>query len=319
VIDAPGRVDVGLMLPTREQVLADTVDARRLTELAGAAESAGLDSIWCGDSLLARPRLESLTLLAAVAARTERATVGTAVLLAPLRHPVLLAQQIATLDHLAEGRLILSVGAGFPMPATEAEYEAVGVPFRGRNARLVEIVEACRRLWRGEEVSYAGQHVSFASMQLQPRPARLGGPPVWLAGEGERALERAGSIYDGWLPYSPTPELYAERYARVGEAAQKAGRGTPTAAMYCTVALDDDSERATARLDGYSKAYYGVPLEGISQLQAFYGGDAGGCVEWLHRYIEAGARHVILRMGTLDGHRDELEAFADLAERVRAR
>jgi alkanesulfonate monooxygenase SsuD/methylene tetrahydromethanopterin reductase-like flavin-dependent oxidoreductase (luciferase family) len=89
---------IGLLLPTREAVLSGQPDAGPLLELAERAEAAGFDSVWAGDSLLARPRLEPLTLLAAAAARTRRVELGTAVLLAPLRNPVLLAHSAATVD-----------------------------------------------------------------------------------------------------------------------------------------------------------------------------------------------------------------------------
>ncbi len=109
-------VRFGLLLPTREQVLVDRPDVRSLLELGRAAERLGFDSLWAGDSLLARPRLEPLALLSALAGQTESVTLGTAVLVAALRHPLLLAHQVATLDQLAGGRVILGLGAGFPYP-----------------------------------------------------------------------------------------------------------------------------------------------------------------------------------------------------------
>ena len=140
-------------------------------------------------------------------------------------------------------------------------------------------------------------------MTLSIKPHRPGGPPLWLAGEGERGLLHAGRVYDGWLPYSPTPALYAERWARVQGAAGDADRrDMPTPALYVTVALDDDRERANAALDEYAQRYYDFPLEVMGQLQAFYGGDIDGCADWLASYLAAGARHVVVRsarwMGT---------------------
>src|SRR5215468_12052382 len=99
--------NVGYLLPTREQIMEGKPDAASLLALAARAEALGYDSIWVGDSVLARPRHDALTLLAAVAARTRRAELGTAVLLPALRNPVLLAHQVATLDRIAEGRVIL--------------------------------------------------------------------------------------------------------------------------------------------------------------------------------------------------------------------
>ena len=103
----------GYLLPTREMVMSGGVpDIERFIALAERAEELGFDSIWAGDSVLARPRLEALTTLAAVASRTSRAKLGTAVLLPALRHPVVLADQVANLDVLSQGRTILGVGIG---------------------------------------------------------------------------------------------------------------------------------------------------------------------------------------------------------------
>src|SRR5882762_8293914 len=145
-------VRIGYLLPTREQVMEGRPEAAPLLALAERAEELGFDSIWVGDSILARPRHEPLTLLAAVAARTRRAELGTAVLLPALRNPVVLAQQVATLDRIAEGRVILGVGIASDVPNIRAEFEAAGVPFEKRIGRLVEGMALCRALWTGKPV-----------------------------------------------------------------------------------------------------------------------------------------------------------------------
>jgi len=109
-------IRIGYLLPTRERVMAGQPQAASLLELAERAEHLGFDSVWAGDSLLARPRHEPLTLLAAVAGRVRRVDIGTAVLLPALRNPVLLAHQVATLDQVADGRLILGVGIAADVP-----------------------------------------------------------------------------------------------------------------------------------------------------------------------------------------------------------
>jgi probable F420-dependent oxidoreductase len=303
---------VGVLLPTREAFLRGSHDAGGLLELAERAEADGLDSVWVGDSLLARPRLEALSLLAAVAARTRRLTLGTAVLLAALRHPVLLAQTVATLDRIASGRLILGLGAGFPYPATEAEFVAVGVPFAERIGRLAEAVEICRSLWSdGGPVVFKGRYYQLEGVELEPKPAQVGGPPLWLAGAGDRALARAGQHFDGWLPYSPDPMQFAAGWRAVQAAAAVAGHRPEamTPALYVTVALDADRDHAQAALEAYVQAYYGMPLQAMSPLQAFYGGTGDGCVDWLGAYIAAGAQHVIVRFATLNSPQQMLREF----------
>jgi probable F420-dependent oxidoreductase len=320
--DHPG-VAVGLLLPTREDVVAGRSEPRKLLALAEFAEQVGFDSVWAGESPVARPRLDPLVLLAAVAARTERIGLGTAVMLPALRSPVPLAQTIASLDQVAGGRLTLGFGAGFPFPATEAEFRVCGVPFEERTGRLVETVKILRLLWAEDHpVSFEGRYWSFDELLLEPRPRQRGGPPLWLAGGGRKALARVGRLFDGWLPYSPTPELFASGLAAVRAAAEEADRPSDAvvAAIYLTVALDDDPARAERALEEYTQAYYGLPFEGMRQLQAFYGGDAAGLLACIADYVDAGARQVILRFATLGDPRAMAISVSDeVLPAVRAR
>ena len=130
---------IGYLLPTRESVMEDHPAAAPLLALAERAEALGYDSVWVGDSLLARPRHEPITLLAGVAGRTKRVELGTAVLLPALRNPVVLAHQVATLDQVAEGRVILGVGIATDVPNIRDEFEAAGVPFDKRVGRMLEL------------------------------------------------------------------------------------------------------------------------------------------------------------------------------------
>src|SRR6202163_1290016 len=148
---------IGYLLPTREQVMEGRPQTAPLLALAERAESLGFDSIWVGDSLLARPRPGPLTRLAAVAARTKNAGLGTAVLLPALRNPVVLAQQIATLDQISQGRYILGVGIASDVPNIRAEFTAAGVPFEKRVGRMLEGLRLCRELWTGKPVNWNGR------------------------------------------------------------------------------------------------------------------------------------------------------------------
>src|SRR3984893_6546722 len=172
---------IGYLLPTRERVMEGRSAPAPLLALAEKAEGLGFDSIWVGDSLLARPRHDPLTLLAAVAARTKRAELGTAVLLPALRNPVVLAQQIATLDQLSAGRYILRVGIASDVPNIRAEFVAAGVPFEKRVGRMLEGLRLSRELWTGKPVSWNSRWVVENSV-LGPTPYRAGGPPIWIGG-----------------------------------------------------------------------------------------------------------------------------------------
>ncbi|MER7399517.1 LLM class flavin-dependent oxidoreductase, partial [Streptomyces sp. NPDC000151] len=143
------RLRVGVLLPTREAAINGDHAVAPLLDFAREAERLGYDSLWTGDSLLARPRLDPVVVLAAAAAVTTRITLGTAAFTAALRHPLLGAHQLASLDRAAAGRLVAALGAGFPVAETEAEFAAVGVPYTGRFRRLDETVRRWREVWRG--------------------------------------------------------------------------------------------------------------------------------------------------------------------------
>ena len=148
---------LGYLLPTREQVMEGRPDATSLLALAERAAGHGLDAIWVGDSLLARPRHDPLTLLAAVAARVPKVGIGTAVLLPALRNPVVLAHQVATLDQIAEGRLILGIGIARDVPSIRAEFAAAGVPFEKRVGRMMEGLRLAKALWTGRPIDWEGR------------------------------------------------------------------------------------------------------------------------------------------------------------------
>jgi len=263
-------------------------DLSFLIDAARKAEHAGYDSVWAGDSLLARPRGEPLILLAAVAGATTRVTLGTAVLLPLLRHPLSLAHALATLDRIAGGRVIVGVGPGAELPGTHAELAALGVPSERRVGSMLSAIERLRRLWRNEE----------PGLELQPRPFRPGGPPIWLGGSGPRMLRLAGEIFDGWLPFSPTPADYASGLHAVHEAAERAGRDPATVATgaYVTVAIADTPREAASELDVYMRAYYGVPAEVMARAQACHAGTLESAAEWFAAYRAAGARHLVIRL-----------------------
>jgi len=282
------KLETGLLLPSREALLWADGDMAFLVQAAVEAEKAGYDSVWVGDSLLARPRGEPLTLLAGIAGATARVRLGTAVLLPLLRHPVSLAHVLATLDRVSAGRVIVGIGPGAELPGTHAELKAVGVPSDRRVSGMVSAIERCRRLWRNEE----------PGIELQPRPFRAGGPPVWVGGTGPRMLGLTGSTFDGWLPLSPSPDDYASGLRAVREAAERHGRDPDSIAtgVYLTVAVADSEREATGELDAYIKAYYGVPAEVMARGMAMHAGTPESAAEWFAAYRAAGANHLVIRL-----------------------
>jgi alkanesulfonate monooxygenase SsuD/methylene tetrahydromethanopterin reductase-like flavin-dependent oxidoreductase (luciferase family) len=313
-------IRVGLLLPTREAAISGDWDARRLAGLARRAEELGFDSVWAGDSLLARPRFEPLTLLAAVAIATRSVALGAAALTVPLRHPLHSAHAVTAVDQLCGGRLIIGMGAGFPYPASAAEFAAVGVPFTQRLGRLIETAQIWRHVWGDASGSaFSGKYWKFGDIDGFPRPTSPGGPPLWLAGSGPRALAHAGAALDSWLPYPPDPASYEQSRTVLKAAATAAGRphAAVTPGLYVTVLPHDDPEAGRAELDAYVRAYYGQSLPLMRRMQGFVTGTDEQCVAQLRGYADAGARHIVIRIGSLDPP-PLLERVAALAGQVRS-
>jgi len=178
-----------------------------LVTLVQLVDRSGYDSLLVGDHIsFAVPILDPLLQLAQAAMVSRRLTLGTSVYLLPLRHPAPVAKQVATLDHLTEGRLVFGVGVGGEFAR---EYEVCGVPHNERGARLTEGITLLRKFWSGEPVSYSGKfYPSFADVPMQPPPRQSGGPPIWCGGRSDGALRRTGRLADGWLSYVVTPEMY---------------------------------------------------------------------------------------------------------------
>jgi alkanesulfonate monooxygenase SsuD/methylene tetrahydromethanopterin reductase-like flavin-dependent oxidoreductase (luciferase family) len=304
---------LGYLLPTREQIMEGKPDAASLLALAARAEAEGFDSVWVGDSLLARPRHEPLTLLAGVAGRVPRIELGTAVLLPALRNPVLLAHQVATLDQVSEGRLILGVGFAADVANIRAEFAAAGVPFEKRVGRMMEGLRLCRALWTGQPVDWDGRWPVTQGV-LAPTPYRAGGPPLWIGGNLPTSLERAGKFFDGWFPVAPAADAFGAGLTQVREIAKTAGRdpASVTGAMYLTIAMDDDATKAEARLNSFLERYYLQPAAAIRAHQSVYAGPASGVAAYLGGYAKAGAGHLVIRFA------GEHEAHMAALAKVRA-
>lgn len=288
---------IGYLLPTREQIMRGKHEAGPLLRLAEKAEDLGFDSVWAGDSLLARPRHEPLTLLAAVSGRTRRVKLGTAVLVVPIRNPVLMAHQIATLDQVSDGRVLLGVGAGIDAPNVHAEFAAAGKTFEKRFGTMLESVRLMRALWSGEPVDWEGRW-KVAAGRLAPKPVQPGGPPMWGGGSAPASLTRAARHFDGWFPTGPADAaVWGTKWESVKVQAREAGRNPAamTGALYLTLAVADTPERAEENLMAYLNNYYGALGPKMRAGEACYAGPPEGTGRWLKSFIDAGARHLVLR------------------------
>ncbi|MFF2073855.1 LLM class flavin-dependent oxidoreductase [Kitasatospora sp. NPDC058162] len=308
-------MDIGVFLPTGRQQWQPAGDPRELIGFARRAEESGFASLFVNDSLLT-PRIEPLTMLAAVAPVTEHIRLGTGALLPVLRRPVQAAQALASVDLLSGGRLTVAVGAGFPGRFGQPLHELSQVPWERRFARLDETVALWRALWAGA-TEFCGEFHSFPELPPATVPFRPSGPPIWLGGATPAALARTGRHYDGWLPYPPEPADYATGLAAVRKAADEAGRAPDavTPALFVNVRIDPDPEAARRTMDAYARSNYGMPLEELRRIQAIAMGTPEQVAATLRRYREAGAEHLVARLGALDlaGQYEQLERLAALA------
>src|SRR5580704_10227604 len=193
-----------------------TID--ELTALVRLVDDCGYDSLWVGDHIaFAVSILDPLLQLAQAAVVSRRLTLGTNVYLLPLRHPGPVAKQIASLDHLCEGRLIFGIGVGGEFPK---EFAVAGVPLAERGGRLSAAIPLLRQLWSGEPVSYSGRYFGeFSEVAMRPPARQQGGPPIWCGGRADAALARAGRLADGWMSYVVTPDQYRAALAKIEAAA----------------------------------------------------------------------------------------------------
>ena len=262
-------------------------------ELAACAEAVGYDSLWSNEHISFRhPILEATTMLAAFASLTRRIRVGTSVLLLPLRHPGLVAKQVASIDYLAGGRVILGIGVG---GEGERDFQAVEVPAGERGSRTNDSIAALRKLWSGAPASHHGPHFNFDGISIQPQPARAGGPPIWVGGRSDAAIRRAGLLGDGWLPYLLSTDRFRTGLEAVRRHADGAGRDPDliTPAVMLPTRLDDDRERARADALEHLRQRYGGEY-GPHLLDRYcLVGNPDDLTRQLRGWIDAGARHII--------------------------
>ena len=258
-----------------------------------ALENLGFDSVWTGEHMLFHgPVTDGLITLAAFAGKTSHIKVGSAINLLPLRPPVVVAKAVSTLDVVSKGRFIFGVGVGGEFPK---EFEACGVPVHERGRRANEAIEICRKLWTEDHVTYEGKIFQLRDVTMLPKPVQPGGPPIIVSGRSEAAIRRAARLGDGYMPYLFTPERYADAlkkiYAIANDMQRDIGRFTPYHFVFTAVAESHDEAHRLAA-EKLSRRY-NQPFENLVERYCALG-TPKECVERLQRFVEAGARHLIL-------------------------
>ena len=293
-------MEVGLLLHTAPLIRDDHAqsDLRPVLDAAQQAEALGLDHVWLGDSSRMErgwPRADCIATLAALAANTRQIKLGVIPLSTPLRHPLLLAHQLATIDVLSHGRLLVSPSIGKGGPEGRREFANCGVPFAERGARLSEMLQVMKRLWTEPSVTFHGRFYQLDDATIFPKPINRPIPQYIATGRDERALTRAGRYGDGWITTVSDVTEFTTDLQKVQAAALKAGRpigDLASTGLYATFHLDHDGEAARADAPEHIRAYFGAHRRG--ETNDFFGSPSE-IGQRLQAFVDEGLTMLIVR------------------------
>jgi alkanesulfonate monooxygenase SsuD/methylene tetrahydromethanopterin reductase-like flavin-dependent oxidoreductase (luciferase family) len=301
---------LGLTLPQRGAFFG-TSTIPELVEAGHLADESGVyDSVWIGDSLLAKPRPESIALFGSLAAVTERVRLAVGCMSSfPVRDPILLADQWATLDQLAGGRMLLAACTGIVKERDASEREGVpyGVTDRSRTGRLEENMEILRRLWAEDSVTFRGRYRSFDDVRVLPKPVQ-NPPPIYIASNprpalrAERPLRRVARLADGWMTQRLAPEYLTVNWPLVRQYLVEEGRDAaafPVVAYY-NVNINPDREAAYQESFRFFLDYYG-PVFSEEDIRHWTGaGTVQQVIDDINGVFAEGAKEVALRITSWD-------------------
>lgn len=310
------KITFGIVLPTRGVLFSGADPRKDVIGLSKLTEEYGYYAVWAGDSILAKPRLDSVSVLSAVAGATEKVKLGTSCFASfPLRHPILLGYQWATLDQLSGGRTILVVCQGTPTKHGRIyrnEYDAFGISPTEKVARVEEGIEVIRKIWKEDNVSYNGKIYKFKDVTVQPKPVQKN-CPIWIASnprstgelEGEAGnieanFERVGKYADGWMTTMVTPQEYDEDLRHVLKYVKKHQKGTSKfkASLYYNVNMGDKEKTAAEATDFLQKYYREDPSRILDKWVAY--GTKGDVMKKLESFVDAGVQDFNIRFVAWD-------------------
>ncbi len=313
----PNKITFGIVLPTRGVLFSGSDPRKDVIELSKLTEEYGYDGVWAGDSILAKPRLDSISVLSAVAGATDRLKLGTSCFASfPLRHPILLGYQWATLDQLSGGRTILVICQGTPTqhgPIYRNEYDAFGISPKEKVARIEEGIEIIRKIWKEDNVSYDGKIYKFKNVTVQPKPAQKE-CPIWIAsnprstgelegppGNIEANFDRVGKYADGWMTTMVRPDEFREDLEKVLTYVAKYGKSKDAfkASLYYNVNMDEDKSKAAAEAADFLQKYYREDPSGILDMWVAFG-NRTEVTKKLEEFVKAGVQDFNIRFVAWD-------------------
>jgi len=308
------KVRFGLTLSNRG-VLLGLTQPEEILEMAEMADASGVfEHVWVGDSIMAKPRMESITLMSAIAARTKRVKIGVACMASfPSRNPIILAYQWASLDALSNGRMILGACMGGPVNEQEhrTEYRNMGINASDRAPRMEENITLLRRLWTEDRVTFEGRFHQLEAAFIEPKPVQ-DPPPIWVISNPrpavgkphivERSLRRVARMGDGWMTTATPAPQFEELRRQVFEYAGDYGRsfdGLPCS-LYYNINIKEDREEAFQESKKYLDQYYSVSYKRETVENWVALGTPGQCIQQLQTFVDAGATDILLRFPSWD-------------------
>lgn len=322
-------MQIGVNLNNREPLLTDEYTVSDMVDLSSEAESLGYDSVWIGDNLLERPRLEPLTSLAAMSSVTESVGLGTACMITPMRNPVQFAQAWATLDMLSSGRMLLGACMGTPTDLGRKQYETVGVPMARRATVLEEGIEVMKQLWDTGSVTYDGEYFQYEDVSFDtgnerfPLRPHQADPPVYVASNPsvhgkdpvlDKAVRRIVDVGDGWLTCcrADHPSDYEQQWKAIAEYADEQGTDPDDVgtAYQVTLNVADTTEAAEEQMHEYIADYYPAMYDPDGMADWGPMGTPEEVAAWFETFNDLGCETFVVRFGAYD-QRAQLERFAD--------
>ncbi len=298
------KISFGLTLPQRG-VFFGIATIAEMVAMAHEADASGLfSSVWVGDSLFAKPRPDSVSLLGGLATATERVKLAVGCMASfPVRDPIIFAYQWATLDLMSQGRMLLAVCTGIGGPS-ESEGSHWGVPNSERVGRLEENMEICRRLWSEENVTFEGKFRSLDNVTIAPRPVQQ--PcPIWIAANPMKpkfvdgAMKRVATKADGWMSVQLAPKLFSTLREKLYGflEAEKRDPDTFPNTLYHNINIGSDRQKSLDESQKFLDAYYGPGIFSESMTAAWTAaGSPEECIEHLRELISEGARGITFRL-----------------------
>lgn len=271
-------------------------NARGLVEYGVRVEELGYDSVWVWDHTLLGvepnfPIIDSLTVLTGIAARTTRLRIGTGILVLPLRNPVTLAKQLASMDQLSEGRLIMGMASGW----YKREFDACGIPFEKRGKIMDENLEIMNRLWREAKVDGHYTYNNLAAAVMYPKPWQQPRMPILIGGYVDKVLQRAAAAGDGWLTYFYRPEAFKKSWEKIREFASEAGKDPDLLLNASQLPIRVGASKEAVRdgmMDWLDKEWDFPALSDCSRDSAIMG-TVEDCVAELREHVAVGVQKII--------------------------